>query len=163
MLYESKSNYSCAPFTGAESKCNLFSRAGKYFSLKNCSEEFSSILVQYWAGGGILYAKCTHIHHTLSPPRSISISQETKHHWSQNDFHFLDSFWFSGDFDSQRTYCAKYDRLAGGDEVFCDQLHYATVQEEDDDEVLFTFSPLSSQFSSYTCHSPLSSFLTMRC
>merc|ERR1719458_551566 len=40
----------------------------------------------------------------------------------------------SGDFDSQRTYCAKYDRLAGGDEVFCDQLRYATVQEEEEDE-----------------------------
>ena len=45
----------------------------------------------------------------------------------------------AGDFDGQRTYCAKYDRLAGGDEVFCDQLHYAAVQEEDDDEVPFTF------------------------
>jgi len=48
----------------------------------------------------------------------------------------------SGDFDSQRTYCAKYDRLAGGDEVFCDQLHYATVQEEDDDEDKGDTSPI---------------------
>jgi len=48
----------------------------------------------------------------------------------------------SGDFDSQRTYCAKYDRLAGGDEVFCDQLHYATVQEEEEDEDKGDTSPI---------------------
>ena len=47
--YESKSNYSCEPFNGAQSKCNLFSKAGEDFSLKNCSEEFSSILEEYWA------------------------------------------------------------------------------------------------------------------
>ena len=116
---------------------------------------------QYW----ILYAagNCTHIHHTLSP--QFFSRDKTLLIWIY-DFHFLliisnisvkgknqsgtflhtcilqhlTKAWFPGDFDSQRTYCAKYDRLAGGDEVFCDQLHYATVQEEEEDEVLKLFS-----------------------
>jgi len=68
----------------------------------------------------------------------------------------MDSFWssltrpwwktskpkISGDYDGQRTYCAKYDRLAGGDEVFCDQLHYGTVQEEEEEEDKGDTSPI---------------------
>ena len=30
-----------------------------------------------------------------------------------------------------RTYCAKYDRLAAGDEVFCDQPDYCIEDEEE--------------------------------
>lgn len=50
----------------------------------------------------------------------------------------------------QRTYCAKYDRLAAGDEVFCDQLDYCLGQEEEEEEnnpdtfpILGTPEPLS--------------------
>ena len=41
--------------------------------------------------------------------------------------------------------------------MFCDQLHYATVQEEDDDEVLltFTFLFLAFPFLFFLPHSPL--------
>ena len=41
--------------------------------------------------------------------------------------------------------------------MFCDQLHYATVQEEDDDEVLFTFTflLLAFPFLLFLPHSPL--------
>ena len=52
----------------------------------------------------------------------------------------LTKAWFSGEFESQRTYCAKYDRLAGGDEVFCDQLHYAPSVHEDEEEEVFTLN-----------------------